>query len=317
MEKLVSLAVSVMTLLIFTAYLQIRNTRKAVLRQSLLRHFMNDFSRVEIPNIRKVKEKKVLLTSSPKRIRRIAHLDEVLQSSKFNLSLVRWMYLFGFFSLALTSFLLIVGVNIVVSIVLSLLISLLLFRSRLTSIENRRMRSFQRDLPDFLTILASSLRSGLPLFQSIDSISKNGDAELYRQMRRASSEMMVGVRPEKALTDLAERMKSEEMKFVVIGLTIQRETGGNLAEVLDSVVETLRGREAIIREVDSLSAESRLSAWLLVFLPILVFIFFFFTRRDYVQVLWTTMIGSILLVFTSILMVLGTFWIRKIVKIQA
>lgn len=278
---------------------------------------MNDFSRVEIPNIRKVKEKKVLLMSSPKRIRRIAHLDDVLQSSKFNLSLVRWMYLFGFFSLALTSFLLIVGVNIVVSIVLSLLISLLLFRSRLTSIENRRMRSFQRDLPDFLTILASSLRSGLPLFQSIDSISKNGDAELYRQMRRASSEMMVGVRPEKALTDLAERMKSEEMKFVVIGLTIQRETGGNLAEVLDSVVETLRGREAIIREVDSLSAESRLSAWLLVFLPILVFIFFFFTRRDYVQVLWTTMIGSILLVFTSILMVLGTFWIRKIVKIQA
>lgn len=203
-----------------------------------------------------------------------------------------------------------------VSIILGLLVVLPLSRQFIVSREQAKRKLFAQQLPEFLLLIASSLRSGLSLTQSLDSVSQQGNGEVERQIRRATSEISMGMSPNDALSEVAIRMRSEDMKWVVVAISIQREVGGNLSVILDSVAETVRGRASIVREVSTLSAESRLSAWVLLALPIVVFVFFFVTRRDYVQVFWTTLPGILMLGLFVVLISLGALWMRSIVKIK-
>lgn len=180
----------------------------------------------------------------------------------------------------------------------------------------KRQREFEKALPDFLMLLASSLRAGLSLQRGIDAISSEGDGEVERQLRRASTEMAMGVQPDKALQEVADRMKSQDMQWAVVAIGIQRRVGGNLASILDLVADTVRGRETIKQEVRAVSSEGRMSANVLVALPIGMFTFFFFTKREYVQVLWLTSTGRGLLLITALLLVTGTVWIRSMVNME-
>lgn len=184
------------------------------------------------------------------------------------------------------------------------------------SATRRRQRAFEKALPDFLMLLASSLRAGLSLQRGIDAISSEGDGEVERQLRRASTEMAMGVQPDKALQEVADRMKSQDMQWAVVAIGIQRRVGGNLAAILDLVADTVRGRESIKQEVRAVSSEGRMSANVLVALPIGMFLFFFLTKRDYVEVLWLTSMGRGLMLITVLLLVTGTVWIRSMVNME-
>lgn len=195
-------------------------------------------------------------------------------------------------------------------------IALAASRTLILSRENKRRSMFEQQLPEFLLLISSSLRSGLSLTQSLESVSQQGNGEVERQIRRATSEINMGMTPNDALMEVAIRMKSADMRWVNVAIAIQREVGGNLSVILDSVADTVRDRANIKREVDTLSSESRLSAWILLALPLVVFVFFYLFRRDYVAFFWTTVPGALMLGVFVILVGLGALWMRSLIRIK-
>ena len=180
----------------------------------------------------------------------------------------------------------------------------------------RRLKAFQEGLPDTLQLVASSLQTGFSLPQAIDNAVRDGREPIASELNRALTESRLGVVLEDALDKVAERMDSLDFAWIVMAIRIQREVGGNLAEVLQTTVATMRERAAMRRQVRALSAEGRLSAYILISLPILMFCWLFLTRRAYVSLLWTTTLGLIMSVGAIIAVVIGWFWMRKVAQVE-
>ncbi|MCF8529573.1 MAG: type II secretion system F family protein [Aquiluna sp.] len=179
-----------------------------------------------------------------------------------------------------------------------------------------RRAAFQQQLPEFLLLLASSLRSGLSLMQSLDSVSAQGNGEIERQFRRSVREISLGLRVESALTALSKRAGSSDMDLVIAALETQREVGGNLSDVLEEVAETARDRAELAQEVRVLSSEGRISALFLTLLPIAVFVFFAIFNPNYVDVFWTEPVGILLAAVFVLLVAIGAIWMRILVRIR-
>jgi tight adherence protein B len=177
-------------------------------------------------------------------------------------------------------------------------------------------RQFEDELADFLTLVASGLRSGLSLAQAVASGAQNGSDVLSRQMRRAGAEVALGIDLPDALDHVATRMDSDDLRWAVQALRIQREAGGSLSGILDTAAAAVRQRAQVQREVRALSAEGRLSAVVLIILPLGVFAFFLVTRREYVEIFWTTAIGWLMLAILVGILGIGTLWMRRIVDVE-
>lgn len=180
----------------------------------------------------------------------------------------------------------------------------------------RRQRAFSDELPDFLLLLASGLRGGMSFTHALEAAAMDGMGEVPRQMRRVLREVQVGTLLDDALMECAERMDSEDLRWTVTALSIQREVGGNLSTILDTAASTIKAREELRREVRTLSAEGRLSGYILIALPLGVLLILTLIRRSYVELLWTTSLGLAMLVTMGVLMVLGWLWMRTIVNIK-
>ena len=182
--------------------------------------------------------------------------------------------------------------------------------------EGRRTSAFLERMPDTLQLMAGGLRAGYSLPQSIDAVVREGSEPISSEFNRALVETRLGVSIEDALDGVAQRMQSQDFEWVVMAIRIQREVGGNLAEVLSTVAATLRERERLRRQVRVLSAEGRLSAWILGGLPVLFFLYLLLVRQSYVRQLWTDSIGIIMLVFLAIDLTVGVFWLRKVIRVE-
>jgi Flp pilus assembly protein TadB len=183
--------------------------------------------------------------------------------------------------------------------------------------ESRRLRAFAEQLPDALQLIVGSLRSGFSLAQAIDAVSRDLPAgPLTSVFGRAIAETRIGADLSDALERAAGRIDNEDLAWVVMAVRIQRDTGGNLAEVLQTTVEALRERERLRRHVWALSAEGRLSAYILIALPILMAGFMFVARREYLSALWTTRIGLVMLFGSIALVVIGSIWMWRWVKVE-
>ena len=106
------------------------------------------------------------------------------------------------------------------------------------------------------------------------------------------------------------------MAMAVMAIRIQREVGGNLAETLETTAKTLRERESLYRQVRALSAEGRLSAYILIALPIGLLMYMMWVNYDYISLLWTTVLGMAMLIGGIVLLIVGVFWMRKVVQIE-
>jgi len=182
--------------------------------------------------------------------------------------------------------------------------------------EDRRKSRFAEQLPDTLQLLAGSLAAGYSLPQAVDTVVKESDGAMAVELNRAIVEARLGVPMEDALETVARRMNSVDFAWVVMAIRIQREVGGNLAEVLNSVAATMRERERLRRQVQVLSAEGRLSAVILGLLPVLFILYLVFARPAYLSVLVTTPLGLIMSVVGVVLLIAGAFWLRKVVKVD-
>jgi tight adherence protein B len=136
------------------------------------------------------------------------------------------------------------------------------------------------------------------------------------EFTRAVTEIRLGRPVDEALRTLADRSGSDDFEWSAMAINIQRQVGGNLAELLESVAGTIRERQTLRRQVRVLSAEGRLSVVILSVLPFLLATYLFFIRRDYLLVLFQTMVGRLLLVGAGTLMLIGYVWMRKVVKLD-
>ncbi|MCZ3387385.1 MAG: type II secretion system F family protein [Actinomycetia bacterium] len=186
----------------------------------------------------------------------------------------------------------------------------------LTFKAGQRRKAFMAALPDTLQLMAGSLSAGYSMPQAVDTVVREGKPPISTEFNRALVETRLGVDLEDALDGIAERMQSVDFAWVVMAIRIQREVGGNLAEVLTTVSATLRERERLRRQVQVLSAEGRLSAWILGLLPIVFALYLVLVRPEYLEPLITTAFGWLLLGTGTVLLVVGGLWLRKVVKVE-
>ncbi|SES43782.1 tight adherence protein B [Pedococcus cremeus] len=180
----------------------------------------------------------------------------------------------------------------------------------------RRCKKFEAQLPDVLMLVASSLSTGFSLLQALDAVAKDAAQPAAKEFSRALAETRIGADVSDSLERVAVRMDSDNMKWATMAIQIQRTVGGNLAETLQTTAKTLREREALQRHVKALSAEGKLSAYILIALPIGIFLFTAKTNREYVQLLWTDPMGWGMLAGGIISLGIGIFWMRKVVEVK-
>jgi tight adherence protein B len=186
----------------------------------------------------------------------------------------------------------------------------------MTRAHRKRENKLLEQLADTLSILASSLRAGYSFLQALDTVSKEIGEPSASEFQRVVAEIRLGRPIDDALAAMAMRINSEDLKWAVIAINIQRQVGGNLAEVLDIVANTVRERAYIRRQVKVLSAEGRLSVAILASLPFGILLYLTIVNPGYVRPLFTTTPGLVLLVVAGTLMGLGIWVMTRIVKID-
>jgi Flp pilus assembly protein TadB len=180
----------------------------------------------------------------------------------------------------------------------------------------RRRAAFAEQLPDLLQLVAGSLKSGFSLAQGLDAVIREGTQPASSEFARALSLARLGVDQADALQRVADRMDCLDLRWAVMVIRIQREVGGRLAEVLTTAVSTMRERSHLRNHVKALSAEGRLSAYILVALPVLIGVWMFTTDRPYMRLLYTNTIGIVMLAGAVFLIGVGALWMRKVIRVE-
>ncbi len=180
----------------------------------------------------------------------------------------------------------------------------------------RHKTKFENQLPDTLNLLSTSLRSGYSLLQAVEAVAAEAPEPTAREFGRAMNETRLGRSPVAALKQVADRMESLDFDWAVLAISIQREVGGNLAEVLQTAADTMLQRNRLRREMKALTAEGRVSAYVLGSLPIFLFAFLFLSRRDYLQPMLDSTRGLLALGGAGVMLGVGIYWLSRIVKVD-
>jgi tight adherence protein B len=192
------------------------------------------------------------------------------------------------------------------------LIPIALLRSR----SRKRVAAFQEQLPDVLNVLAGSMRAGWGLLQSVGIVVKEMGAPAGPEFARVVTETRLGLPLEEALQRMADRIESDDFTWAVTAISIQREVGGNLAEVLDLVAETIRERAGLRGQIKTLTGEGRLSAGVLTALPFLEAAVLWTLNPGYFGTLLSSSMGLTAGGAAILLVVIGTVWLRRITSIE-
>ena len=240
--------------------------------------------------------------------------NEHLVEAGINMPLKEVVVIIAAGSLAGFAFGLVVG-QILLAIVLALVVPIL-GRMVFSVLAERRRKKFEQQLGETLQMLAGSLRAGYSLPQAISTVAQEGEDPTSTEFTRVTNEVRVGRSLTEALDDVAVRMRNEDFYWVTQAIGINREVGGNLAEVLDNVSSTIRGRAEIKRQVASLAADGKLSAIVLMLLPFVVALFLAFLSPAYIGRLVTSTIGWIMLAAGAIMLTIGGVWLNKLINIK-
>lgn len=178
----------------------------------------------------------------------------------------------------------------------------------------RRQQRFEWQLPDLLQLLSGNLRVGHGLLQAIDAASHECEEPTASELGRVASEVRLGRDVTASLEDVAERVDSVDFRWVAQAVAINREVGGDLAEVFDTVGETIRARAHLARQVQVLSAEGRLSAYVLIALPFVVGGLTAVLNPGYMSLLVTRSLGIAMLLASAALMTAGALWLRRLIR---
>ncbi len=191
-----------------------------------------------------------------------------------------------------------------------------LHRSWVSRAGARRSAAFAEQLPETLQLIAGSMRSGLSLLQAIDTVSLEAPSPTAEEFQRVLYENRLGRDMAESLGALSDRMGSADFQWVVGAIDIHREVGGDLAEVLDRVAETVRGRNRVRAQVRALSAEGRLSGVVLSMLPPTMFVALAFLNPAYLGELTDRTLGWILIGISAALLATGSIWLQRMARFR-
>ena len=181
---------------------------------------------------------------------------------------------------------------------------------------SRRRRAFDDALPDVLQLISGALSAGLSLAQAVDTVVREGPEPIASEFKRVLVEARIGVPIEDAFEGVAARFESKDFAWSVMAIRIQRQVGGNLAELLTTVAATMRERAYLRRQVRTLSAEGRFSAIILCGMPPTFALFMFFGNREFIQPLFDDARGWVLIGVASAMMSVGSFAMSRLVKVE-
>ncbi|MES2715579.1 MAG: type II secretion system F family protein [Pseudomonadota bacterium] len=187
---------------------------------------------------------------------------------------------------------------------------------RVASMRKKRVARFEFLFPEALDMMGRAMRAGHAFPTAVKMCGDEMAEPMGKDFRQLSDEMNYGVPVAEALQNLAQRVPLPDVSYFVVAVLIQRESGGNLAELLDSISQILRARLKLLGEVRTLSAEGRLSAIILTALPFCVAMVVNLVNPKFMSVLWTDPVGLKVVGGALLLMVLGMLWMRKIIRIR-
>ncbi|MFC8410306.1 type II secretion system F family protein [Arthrobacter sp. NPDC057259] len=179
---------------------------------------------------------------------------------------------------------------------------------------SRRRRKFAEQVPDALQMLAGGLRAGHSLLRAVDAAAEENESPMKEELSRVVNETRIGRDLGESLADVARRTANEDFASITRAIEIHREVGGDLAQVLDNVGETIRDRTQLRGQVKALSAEGRMSALVLMALPIVMFFGLTLFNPLYSKVFLTTFPGFLMIVTAVVLLAAGGFWLSRLIK---
>lgn len=265
--------------------------------------------------------KKRLLSETPAvdrlllEIPRIHQLDRLLLQSGLALNVAGflWLTIMG----ALTGFILatvfglplfaVIGAGVAVG-------ALPLFY--VLNAKRKRLSTFEQQLPDALDLMGRALRAGHAFSSAMKMVGDEMPEPVAGEFRTTFDELNYGISLQDALQNMATRLPSDDLRYFVIAVLIQRETGGNLTELLDSISALIRARLKLMGTIRVLSAEGRLSAWILGLLPFVLVVTLNIINPKFMSVLWTDPTGLKVVWIMLVLMVVGVFWMRRVIRIH-
>ena len=203
------------------------------------------------------------------------------------------------------------GLRIVVAVACTMLPRALVRRAR-----KRRLHRIELQLPEAADFVARALRAGHSFTNVLQIVGNELPEPLSGEFRIAREEINYGVPLNEALHNMAARIPLTDLRYMVIAVIIQRDSGGNLAEILGNISQIIRARLKLVAQVRVLSAEGRMSAWILGVLPFFVMGMMLLVNPRYVSMLWTDPVGVRLLWYAGAMIVLGVVWLRKVIRIR-
>lgn len=181
---------------------------------------------------------------------------------------------------------------------------------------NKRKKLFNEQLGEVLTTMSNALRSGHSLMKAFEVVSFDSPEPAGREFSYTVKEMQLGISTEEALKNMSNRIDSDDLELMITAILIQRQVGGNLAEVLDSIADTIRDRLRIQGEIKTLTAQGKLSGIIISFIPIALGLFFYVVNPEYVMELFIEPIGIAMIIMAISGQIIGAFFIKKIVDIE-
>jgi tight adherence protein B len=179
-----------------------------------------------------------------------------------------------------------------------------------------RIKLFERQIPEALDLMGRAMRAGHAFPTAVKMVGDEMADPIGKEFRILFDETNYGIPQNEALMRLADRVPVEDLRYFVVAVMIQRESGGNLAELLDNISSIVRARLKLLGEVRTLSAEGRLSAWILSLLPFCVALVINIVNPEFMKVLWTDPMGLRMVGGALVMMALGVWWMRKIIQIR-
>ena len=181
---------------------------------------------------------------------------------------------------------------------------------------NKRRNAFTEQLSDCLTTVANALRAGYSFQQAMDIIAKEMEPPISEEFAHVTQDVSMGINLDDSLEQMAKRVESSDFDLVVTAVLIQREIGGNLAQVLDQISDTINERIRMKREISALTAQGRLSAMVLLVLPFATGVAMYFLNHDNFMILFEDPMGKMAMVVAIIMEIIGIFVIKRIVDID-
>jgi tight adherence protein B len=183
-------------------------------------------------------------------------------------------------------------------------------------LKRKRIEKFKKQLPEGLDLIARALKAGHAFTGGLNLAADEMEDPMGAEFSETLDEINFGINVSDALKNLSERIDCEELRFFVVGVILQRETGGNLAELMEALAGLIRERFKFYGKVQTLAAEGKLSAIILIALPFCIAGWILFSSPGYLDPLFTDSIGKMMLVFAAIMMIIGIFVMKKMVDIK-